>query len=157
MSPKSCGLNELADEYNHMLDHARQLERELAEAQVAHGAAMKMRRDALDALAQRSSTGTPDAEWCMEAFWRVNPGRNATVPSLYLLDFAREVLRVYGAPASAIKTPNIDGQDFYELCQEYRHARIDAAPQFNALICYLKTGELPWPSYESDEPERKSP
>jgi hypothetical protein len=41
-----------------------------------------------------------DAQWCMDAFWRVNPGRNATVPSLYLLDFALEVLRVYGARVS---------------------------------------------------------
>lgn len=47
-----------------------------------------------------SEGGTPSAEWCIEAFWRVNPGRNATVPSLYLLDFAREVLRVYGAPSA---------------------------------------------------------
>lgn len=38
---------------------------------------------------------TPD--WCMDAFWRVNPGRNATVPSLYLLDFAREVLRTFSS------------------------------------------------------------
>lgn len=45
-----------------------------------------------------------DAQWCMDAFWRVNPGRNATVPSLYLLDFAREVLRVYGAAPSATAT-----------------------------------------------------
>lgn len=43
-----------------------------------------------------SSTREPDAQWCVDAFWRVNPGGNATVPSLYLLDFAREVLRVHG-------------------------------------------------------------
>jgi hypothetical protein len=42
---------------------------------------------------------TPD--WCMDAFWRANPGRNATVPSLYLLDFAREVLRVHGVTPSS--------------------------------------------------------
>lgn len=39
-------------------------------------------------------------EWCLEAFYRVNPGaserryRELGWPSLYLLDFAREVLRV---------------------------------------------------------------
>jgi hypothetical protein len=42
---------------------------------------------------------TPD--WCMDAFWRANPGRNAVVPSLYLLDFAREVLRVHGVTPSS--------------------------------------------------------
>jgi hypothetical protein len=41
---------------------------------------------------------TPD--WCMDAFWRANPGRNAVVPSLYLLDFAREVLRVHGVQSA---------------------------------------------------------
>lgn len=50
-----------------------------------------------------SDAKTLDAQWCMDAFWRVNPGRNATVPSLYLLDFAREVLRVFGSPPSATK------------------------------------------------------
>lgn len=54
----------------------------------------------VDAPNPPSEGGTPSAEWCIEAFWRVNPGRNATVPSLYLLDFAREVLRVYGAPSA---------------------------------------------------------
>ena len=61
------------------------------------------------AEAQQSA---PDAQWCMDAFWRVNPGRNATVPSLYLLDFAREVLRVYGAhpiPATLPTTPPVTG------------------------------------------------
>jgi hypothetical protein len=48
---------------------------------------------------------TPD--WCMDAFWRANPGRNATVPSLYLLDFAREVLRVHGVQSA--KRTNGDG------------------------------------------------
>lgn len=49
------------------------------------------------ALSAEAPTLTP--EWCYESFWRVNPGGNATVPSLYLLDFAREVLRVHGAAA----------------------------------------------------------
>lgn len=54
------------------------------------------------------------------------------------------------APSATL--PNLDGQDFYELCQQYRHARIDAVDQFNAIIKYIKTGELPWPSYEDKTP-----
>jgi hypothetical protein len=53
--------------------------------------------------------------------------------------------------------PNVDGQDFYELCQTYRHSK-EIAPHpslrntvqaFNDLREYIKTGWLPWPSYES--------
>lgn len=43
----------------------------------------------------------PTPEWCMAAFYRVNPGAHATmgnVPSLYLLDFAREVLHQWRTP-----------------------------------------------------------
>jgi hypothetical protein len=45
-------------------------------------------------------------EWCVDAFYRVNPGallswRAGGVPSLYLLDFAREVLRVVEQPSCA--------------------------------------------------------
>ncbi len=42
----------------------------------------------------------------------------------------------------------LDKRDFYELCQEYRHAPVDAAPQFEAIKTYIRTGALPWPSYE---------
>lgn len=49
----------------------------------------------------RSEIAMLDPDWCMDTFWRVNPGGNATVPSLYLLHFAREVLRVHGARLSA--------------------------------------------------------
>ena len=42
----------------------------------------------------------------------------------------------------------LNSRDFYELCQQYRHERIDAAPQFEAIKKYILTGELPWPSYE---------
>lgn len=37
-------------------------------------------------------------EWCLRAFYRVNPGAhgdNVNYPSLYLLDFAREVLYAF--------------------------------------------------------------
>ena len=43
----------------------------------------------------------------------------------------------------------LDSQDFYELCQEYRWSKVDAAPKFNAIKAYLLTGALPWPSYET--------
>jgi hypothetical protein len=57
---------------------------------------------------------TPD--WCMDAFWRANPGRNAVVPSLYLLDFAREVLRAFApsATASIRQQAFIEAADFLE-------------------------------------------
>jgi hypothetical protein len=46
----------------------------------------------------------PKPEWCVEAFYRVNPGATTTVPripSLYLLDFACEVLRAQHAHSPA--------------------------------------------------------
>ena len=45
----------------------------------------------------------------------------------------------------------LDSRDFYELCQQYRWARIDAATEFEAIKAYLLTGALPWPSYEEAE------
>jgi hypothetical protein len=42
----------------------------------------------------------------------------------------------------------LNSRDFYELCQEYRHTRLDAASQFEAIKTYLLTGKLPWPSYQ---------
>lgn len=39
MSPASCGLSEMASEYNRMLDHARELERELHATRIAAGVA----------------------------------------------------------------------------------------------------------------------
>lgn len=55
--------------------------------------------------------------------------------------------------------PNVDGQDFYELCQQYRYSReISPHPNtpntvqaFNNLREYIKTGWLPWPSYERSD------
>ena|SRR3990167_1328122 len=57
---------------------------------------------------------------------------------------------------SVPSTLNLDGQDFYELCQQYRHSK-DIPPHpslpnvvqaFDNLREYIKTGKLPWPSYE---------
>lgn len=47
--------------------------------------------------------------------------------------------------------PNVDGRDFYELCQQYRWERLDPVPQFEALKEYIRSGKLPWPSYEEDD------
>lgn len=54
------------------------------------------------------------------------------------------------ARASSEAGADLDSRNFYELCQEYRHFRGDAALQFEAIKKYLRTGALPWPSY--DEP-----
>lgn len=58
------------------------------------------------------------------------------------------------APTRTV-APHVDGQDFYELCQQYRHAKEmmpfgvpNATQAFNNLREYIKTGKLPWPSYE---------
>ena len=47
--------------------------------------------------------------------------------------------------------PDPNSRDFYELCQEYRHAQPDAGPQFKALKEWIRTGVLPWPSYEEEK------
>lgn len=43
---------------------------------------------------------------------------------------------------------SVDGRDFYELCQQYRHARHDPVAEFDAIRDYIKHGQLPFPSYE---------
>ena len=56
--------------------------------------------------------------------------------------------------------PNVDGRDFYELCQEYRHSKEimphpslpNTVRAFDNLRDYIKTGKLPWLSYEDDTP-----
>jgi ABC-type phosphate transport system auxiliary subunit len=54
------------------------------------------------------------------------------------------------AMALSAVAKDLDGRDFYELCQQYRHERHD--PQvsiaFERLKDYIKTGRLPWPSYD---------
>lgn len=42
----------------------------------------------------------------------------------------------------------LEGRDFYELCQQYRHCQVDAAKEFEAIKEYIRSGKLPWPSYE---------
>lgn len=42
-------------------------------------------------------------EWCVRAFHRVNPGaRDFAIPSLYLVDFAREVVRLLEKSSVAV-------------------------------------------------------
>ena len=42
----------------------------------------------------------------------------------------------------------LERRDFYELCQQYRHAQHDPVAEFEAIKNFLMTGELPWPSYD---------
>lgn len=53
-----------------------------------------------------------------------------------------------GSSALSATRPSFEGRDFYELCQQYRHARHDPVAEYAAIIRYIKTGKLPWPSYE---------
>lgn len=65
------------------------------------------------------------------------------------------------------RAPNVDGRDFYELCQAYRHSKEimphpsmpNTVQAFANLQEYIKTGKLPWESYEqpgiSVEPSTK--
>lgn len=43
---------------------------------------------------------------------------------------------------------NLEGRDFYELCQQYRHAKHDPVKEFEAIKEWIRTGALPWPSYD---------
>lgn len=45
----------------------------------------------------------------------------------------------------------LDSQDFYELCQQYRWARLDAAAEYAAIRAFLLRDELPWPSYDTED------
>ncbi len=47
--------------------------------------------------------------------------------------------------------PNLESRDFYELCQQYRTCPVDAANEFEAIKEYIRSGKLPWPSYEEPE------
>lgn len=66
-------------------------------------------------------------------------------------------LNAQGGPSRPV-APNVDGRDFYELCQQYRHSKeIESHPSlpntpraFNNLREYIKAGRLPWPSYEDE-------
>jgi hypothetical protein len=74
-------------------------------------------------------------------------------------EYQEALAAVNAAQRAEAVAPNVEGRDFYELCQAYRHAP-DGIPRHpslpNAVVAfaslkeYLKTGKLPWPSYESD-------
>jgi len=81
--------------------------------------------------------------------------RAATIaekPNLYTPTALRQTIAEMASAfaVSAMAAPNFDGRDFYELCQQYRHARHDPVVEFAAIIQYAQTGALPWPSYEDD-------
>lgn len=59
-------------------------------------------RSALSGSSTATKEPTLSPEWCMEVWYRVNPGARSTLPSmpsLYLLDFARAVLGELPAPS----------------------------------------------------------
>lgn len=74
------------------------------------------------------------------------------------MDADQFVASLPGSPSSATRAtlaPNVDGRNFYELCQQYRHAREierpgrpNAVQAFNNLREYIKTGALPWEPYD---------
>lgn len=67
------------------------------------------------------------------------------------INFARQLEEASLPEARFV--PNLDGRDFYELMQGYRHLPTeDAAAQFGAVRQYLRDGTLPWPTYEIIEP-----
>jgi hypothetical protein len=113
------------DPYTGMVNHARQLERELAEMTAHADTWMETCRkleDERELIPSHVAALTPD--WCMDAFWRANPGRNAVVPSLYLLDFAREVLRVHGVQSATAQRNGI-----IEECAKQCDASADEAEE----------------------------
>ena len=65
----------------------------------------------------------------------------------YMKAFGDKYLDAVESP-SENKPCNVEGRNFYELCQAYRHASVDPIPQFEALKTYITTGKLPWRSYE---------
>lgn len=66
----------------------------------------------------------------------------------------------FGPEERSTVAPNVDGQNFYELCQQYRwakemmpHGLPNVVQAFDNLREYIKTGKLPWPSFEGDAPD----
>ena len=77
--------------------------------------------------------------------------------------FSENVLAGIKAVQACVMPANVDGQNFYELCQAYRwakdgvsvHGMPTSAEAFNHLREYVKTGKLPWPSYERDDGDQE--
>ena len=72
----------------------------------------------------------------MTSRWECSPGEFNEYLARYKSTWKKELAE------------KLESRDFYELCQEYRHASVDAASQFEALKHFLLMGKLPWPSYE---------
>lgn len=82
-------------------------------------------------------------------------GEGLLAPNLIaVLDAAAAAL--FAAPVPERGASDIDGHDFYELMQAYRHAQPDAAAEFRAVRQYLRDGTLPWPSYK-ETPQMTQP
>lgn len=72
------------------------------------------------------------------------------VADLSLPDVAK-LMNQRPGPIQFLPSPvDVEGRDFYELCQQYRCAQPDPIPAWENLKRYITTGELPWPSYEDE-------
>lgn len=85
----------------------------------------------------------------LRGHWIDNPGWQDIVA---LINEAATALEQH----PSARVPNVDGQNFYELCQQYRHAQEmmphgspNVVQAFDNIREYVKTGKLPWPSYEA--------
>jgi hypothetical protein len=135
------------DPYTGMANLAEQLERELAEAnRDVTNLHECLRQAALQEDLTPSHVAALTPDWCMDAFWRANPGRNAVVPSLYLLDFAREVLRAFAPSAKA----TLMAEDVEWVVNDIAELGVKIGNQFFWLY---KGHSLVYGSH--DDPERK--
>ena len=115
-----------------------------------------MLNEAIDALATK---------WGQEPESRNDPGPSLTAAEASG-DYMAKLPSPTASPCVARRTvaPDVDGRDFYELCQQYRHAQEmmpygmpNVVQCFDNLREYIKTGKLPWPSYQLSPPERSLP
>jgi hypothetical protein len=133
-SPESRSrLDDVLEEIEEFLEDQQDV-RDGADGQQLPNKAMSLLMDLQDArrnTAKRSEIPQPK-EWCKSAEFGCECGRPDTDP----------------CPLPHPRGGVVDGRNFYELCQQYRHARHDPVAEFDAIRNYIKTGRLPWPSYE---------
>lgn len=107
---------------------------------------------------EQAEQGTPRTDAFESAIYNSSMAAQADVPGLSGHDYSPEeaykeacaFARTLELELSAQRQPvyDLDSRNFYELCQQYRHARIDAAKEFEAIKAYLRDGTLPWESYD---------
>lgn len=93
--------------------------------------------------------------WHSPGHMEMSPNPRDMLPRL------KEALEQSSGPEErSTVAPNVDGQNFYELCQQYRwakemmpHGLPNVVQAFDNLREYIKTGKLPWPSFEGDAPD----